>query len=295
MKVLITGSNGLLGQKIVAQLLKNKILFTASSRGENRNHECPAENYYSLDITSKTAVNKLLEVQDFTAIVNTAAMTNVDQCEADSVNCQRINVDGLRNLFAASKCRNIHLIQISTDFVFDGENGPYLEDDKRNPLSVYAISKRDAEDILLLDNYENWSILRTIILYGKGNNLSRSNIVLWAIESLRKGIPINIVNDQFRAPTWVDDLAWACIRTAELNAKGVYHISGPEMYSIFELVCKVADFYQLDKSLISPVSSTTLNEKAKRPPKTGFDISKAHIILGYRPLKIEESLQYMEP
>lgn len=294
MAILVTGSNGLLGQKIVAQLLAANKSFLATSIGPNRNPDCPNDHYRPLDITSRNEVVDILVTENIDVIINTAAMTLVDACEDEVDKCRKINVDGVRILYEAAEEHKIFLIQVSTDFVFDGENGPYKESDKRNPLSVYATSKRDAEDILINGSYQEWAILRTIIVYGKGNNLSRSNIVLWAREALKEGNELKIVDDQFRAPTWADDLAWACIKTAELKAVGIFHISGPETFSIYELVCRIADYYGYDKSVIKPISSSTLNQKAKRPPKTGFDISKARETLGYQPLTIEESLKQLD-
>src|SRR5690606_31115384 len=171
---------------------------------------------------------------------------------------RKINVDGVRFLYEACEKNGIYLAHVSTDFVFDGQKGPYNEEDERNPLSIYATSKRDSEDILMQGDYTNWSILRTIIVYGTGNNLSRSNIVLWAKQALSEGKELTIVNDQFRAPTWADDLAWACIQATKMQAKGVFHISGPETFSIFELVCRIADYYGYDKTVIKPISSGTL-------------------------------------
>ena len=294
MHILITGSNGLLGQKIIAKLLKANQDFIATSIGPNRNPDCPDDKYRPLDITSRNEIADLLAVENIDAIINTAAMTLVDDCEDQESKCRSINVDGVKNLYEEASERNIFLVQVSTDFVFDGENGPYKEDDIRNPLSVYATSKRDAEDVLLNGKYQNWAILRTIIVYGKGNNLSRSNIVLWAREALKEGKELTIVNDQFRAPTWADDLAWACIRACEIHATGIFHISGPETFSIYEMVCRIADHYGYDKSVIKPISSKTLSQKAKRPPKTGFDISKARKILGYNPITLEQSLKELD-
>lgn len=294
MRILITGSNGLLGQKIVAQFEEEGKDYLATSLGPNRNPDCPAEKYRPLDITSFNEVNDMLKVEGIDAIINTAAMTNVDACEEDLDKCRKINVKGVENLYQACEEHNVFLVHVSTDFVFDGENGPYKEADQRNPLSVYATSKRDSEDVLMDGDYENWAILRTIIVFGQGNNLSRSNIVLWAKEALKEGKVLTIVDDQFRAPTWAADLAWACIKAAEMKAKGVFHISGPETFSIFELVCRIADYHGFDKSVVSPISSSTLNQKAKRPPRTGFDISKAREVLGYNPLTFEESLKQLE-
>ena len=290
MKHLITGSNGLLGQKIVRQLIEKEVEFRATSLGENRFSKCPENRYQSLDITNVEAVNALLDEYQPDVVINTAAMTNVDACEEHPDNCHKINVQAVAYLQNACERIQAHFIQLSTDFVFDGENGPYDEEADRNPLSVYAQSKVDAENILMNHSYSNWSILRTIIVFGQGENLSRSNIVLWAIKSLKNQQKLTIVNDQFRAPTWADDLAWACIKTGELNATGVFHIAGPETMSVYELVCRIAKFHGCDEELVTPISSATLNQKAKRPPKTGFDLTKAKLKLGYSPKTLEQCL-----
>lgn len=290
LRILITGSNGLLGQKIVSQLIRKRIDFLATSQGENRNPDCPDENYLPLDITDLGQVKFCIKKFNPTCIINTAAMTNVDECEEKPEACRRINVEAVKNLLTVSQENNLHLVQLSTDFVFDGEHGPYRETDEKRPLSVYGVSKSDSEDLLIQSDYLNWTILRTIIVFGQGNNLSRSNIVLWAREALKSGQDLKIVNDQFRAPTWADDLAWACIQSALLKTTGIYHISGPETFSVFEMVLRIADFYDLDKTKLVAVSSDTLNQKAKRPPKTGFILDKARRDLKYDPLTFEEAL-----
>ncbi len=293
MRILITGSNGLLGQKIVKQLTNSELVFLATSIGKNRNSKCNSSNYKALDITNPIDISNCVKEFKPTHIINTAAVTNVDLCEDNIELCQKVNVDAVKILFETSKLNNVHFIHLSTDFVFDGEKGPYSETDTPNPLSVYAKSKFDSEQLLIHDEYKNWSIIRTIIVYGEGENLSRSNIVLWAKSALAENKPLTIVDDQFRSPTWADDLAWACIQTAKQNSKGIYHISGPTMFSIYDLVCEIADFYGNDKSLIQPIKSKTLNQKAPRPPKTGFVITKAKKILGYKPKSLKESLNYI--
>lgn len=291
--ILITGSNGLLGQKIVGQLIKSNIDFLATSTGDNRNTKCPNTNYRSLDITDSNQIESLIREFKPTHIINTAAVTNVDFCEDNQALCQKVNVDAVKTMFDLSALNNIHFIHLSTDFVFDGENGPYSEEDETNPLSVYAKSKNDSEQFLTSSDYKKWSIIRTIIVYGEGENLSRSNIVLWAKSALAKNEPLTIVDDQFRSPTWADDLAWACIETAKLNAEGIFHISGPAVFSIYNLVCLISDYYGHDKSLIKPIKSVVLNQRAKRPPKTGFVLDKAQKVLNYKPMTLIESLKYL--
>lgn len=291
MKILITGSNGLLGQKLV-KLLANKegINLLATSTGENRIKAITGFDYISLDITNKLQVEQVFNQFKPNVVINTAAMTNVDACEDKKEECWNLNVNAVKNLIEASEKHQTHLIHLSTDFIFDGENGPYKEEDKPNPLSYYGQSKYEAEK-LVQQAKTKWSIVRTIIVYGVVEDMSRSNIVLWAKQALEKGNPLTIVDDQFRMPTLAEDLAYACWLIAEKSATGIYHICGKDFMSVLELVNRVADFYGYDKSIISPIKSSSLNQAAKRPPKTGFVLDKAYKELGYSPCSFEEGLE----
>lgn len=293
MRILITGSNGLLGQKIVGQLAKASINFLATSKGVNRNPSCSNVNYHQMDISNALEIEKVFSTFLPTHIIHTAAMTNVDHCEQQPDECNRINFEAVQLLFHAAQKINAHFQLLSTDFVFDGEEGNYKEEDQVNPLSLYAQSKVNAENYLLASNSINWSIVRTIIVYGTANNLSRNNIIYWAKDALEKGQELSIIDDQFRAPTWANDLAWACIRICELNKMGIYHISGPETFSIYEIVEKIAQFFNLPTKTLSKSSSLNLNQPAKRPPKTGFDLTKAKTELGYKPKTLEETFSIL--
>jgi len=292
-KLLITGSNGLLGQKLVRQATKKGIEFLATSKGENRNIECPNKNYEQLDICSAEEITVIFNKFRPTHVIHTAAITNVDACELDPAECELVNVTATRYLFEASQKLNAHFQLLSTDFIFDGEKGNYKETDEPNPLSVYAKSKVDGEAILVTSDYKNYSIARTIIVYGVGSNLSRNNIICWAKEALSKGQPMNIIDDQFRAPTWADDLAWACLRICELNKTGIYNICGPETLSIYAIVERIAKYYGLSTESLTKTDSSTLNQPAKRPPRTGFDLTKSRTELGYNPKTIEETLKLL--
>ena len=289
--VLITGSNGLLGQKLVAQLQKDpNYKLIATSKGVNRISSVSGFIYEELDITNSAEVANICEKYRPDVLINTAAMTNVDTCEGDKEGCWKMNVNAVEYLLAACEKHNTHLIHLSTDFVFDGEDGPYSEVDIPKPLSYYGESKYASEKVLQNSEYKNWAIARTIIVYGLVEQMSRSNIVLWAKGALEKGDPINAVDDQFRSPTLAVDLAKGCILIADKEAKGVYHLSGKDLMSILELVNRVADFFNLDKSSISAIKSIKLNQTAKRPPMTGFVLDKAIRELGYDPATFEEGL-----
>lgn len=297
MRVLLTGANGLTGQKIVYKCLNNPHWdLLATSKGENRLIVKEGYRYQSLDITNKDEVFNLVKSFKPQAIINTAAMTNVDACELDRDNCRKLNVDAVDYLSDAilqfsPECFLVHL---STDFIFDGENGPYKETDIAKPLSFYGQSKLDAEILLQKKEGLKYSILRTVLVYGIVDHMSRSNIVLWAKGALEKGQSLNVVNDQFRTPTLAEDLADACLLAAQKQINGIFHISGKDFMSILELVYKVADFWHLNKLIIVPSTSTGINQPAKRPPKTGFIIDKAIKELGYKPHSFEEGLEILD-
>ncbi|MCW8896420.1 MAG: dTDP-4-dehydrorhamnose reductase [Flavobacteriales bacterium] len=294
MKILITGSNGLLGQKLVA-LLANKegIMLLATSKGANRISNTNGYQYQSLDITNENEVAAIFNTFKPDTVINTAAMTNVDSCESLQKECWELNVTAVEYLIKYAEQHQAHLIHLSTDFVFDGENGPYKETDQANPLSYYGKSKLAAEKLVKQANTK-WSIVRTIIVYGVAENMSRSNIVLWAKQALEKGDPLTIVDDQFRSPTLAEDLAMGCWLITEKQATGVFHLSGKDVMSIIELVYRVADFYGYDKSNVQPIKSSSLNQAAKRPPKTGFVLNKAINELGYNPCSFEEGLAIID-
>lgn len=294
MKILLTGSNGLLGQKIVAKCDNDSSIdLLATSKGENRISLFPV-NYQSIDITEESEIREVVSKFQPDVIINTAAMTNVDACESAKEEAWKLNVIAVENLLKVSKENNIHLIHLSTDFVFDGENGPYKEGDEPNPVSYYGKTKLEAEKSLLNSEYKNWAIARTIIVYGIAEQMSRSNLVLWAKGALEKGQHIKVVNDQFRSPTLAEDLAEGCLLIAKKHATGIFHLSGEVTESIFDLVNHIANYWNLDKTLIEAISSTTLNQDAKRPPKTGFDISKAKQLLGYQPHTFTEGLHVID-
>ena len=295
-KILITGSNGLLGQKLISLLLSHKHFeLIATSIGANRCNISEGFVFESMDVTDYQNIENIFQKYKPDVVIHTAAMTNVDLCEDKKSECRKLNVEAVSNLLSAFKSlnNNGHFIHLSTDFIFDGTKGPYSETDIPNPLSFYAQSKLDAE-ILVQNSGISWSIIRTVLVYGLVKDMSRSNIVLWAKESLENKKTIKVVDDQFRTPTLAEDLAQGCILAAEKSAKGIFNISGNDFMSILELVNKVAKFWKLDTSFIVPVKSNSLNQPAKRPPVTGFKIEKAISELGYIPHRFEEGLKLID-
>jgi dTDP-4-dehydrorhamnose reductase len=292
-KILVTGSNGLLGQKLIEKLSKTDNLeVIATARGENR---LPfAENYkfVSLDITKEEEVKTVVDTEKPDLIIHTAAMTNVDQCETEKDACWDLNVKAVEYLVEASKKHNSFFVHLSTDFIFDGKAGPYDEKAEANPLSFYGWSKYAAEKLVINSDLK-WAIARTVLVYGIAHDMSRTNIILWVKNSLEQGKSINVVNDQWRTPTLAEDLADGCILIAEKEAEGIVNISGKDLLNPFQMANMTADYFNLDKSLITEVDGTKFTQPAKRPAKTGFILDKPMAVLGYNPKTFQEGIAFV--
>ncbi|MDY0906996.1 SDR family oxidoreductase [Pedobacter sp. CFBP9032] len=292
--ILVTGSNGLLGQKITEKILtEGRLNLIATAKGANRFPVEGGYEYAEMDILNAEQVKQVVLKYQPDAIIHTAAMTNVDTSETNKEACYQLNVAATQNLVSLCEEHHIHFIHLSTDFIFDGGDGPYVETDAPNPLSYYGETKLLAE-LAVQNSKAKWGILRTVLVYGITADISRSNIVLWAKGALERKQPINVVNDQWRTPTLAEDLAEACLLAVENDAQGVYHIAGKDYMSIADLVRKVADYWSLDHSLILEISSAGLNQKAKRPAKTGFVLAKAIEDLKYNPHSFEEGLKIVD-
>lgn len=294
MNLVITGANGLLGQKLIRLLAgdpeKN---ITAVGRGDCRIQNLPPNvSYRSCDIAQEEKLLPLIRNIHPDAVIHTAAMTNVDECELNPEACHIQNVKAVQNVISACEEAGAQLIHLSTDFIFDGKDGPYIETAKPNPISIYGQSKLDAEN-LVMEASCPWSIVRTVLVYGIAPGLSRSNIILWVKANLEQGKEIQVVDDQFRTPTLAEDLATGCMLIAEKKATGIFNISGKDFLTPYEMALLTADYFQLDKSLIKRADSSTFSQPAKRPPRTGFVISKASQILGYRPHSFAEGLDLL--
>ncbi|MEL7145341.1 MAG: SDR family oxidoreductase [Bacteroidota bacterium] len=294
MKILVTGSNGLLGQKLTNLLApKKEIELIATARGTDRYPRGKYQyTYASMDITDPRQVMDVISEHQPQVVINTAAMTNVDQCESEQEGCWALNVEAVKNLIAACEANDVFLLHLSTDFIFDGENGPYSEDDEAKPVSYYGDSKLAAENLLKESNL-SWAIARTVLVYGIAHDMSRSNIILWVKNSLESQKNIRVVNDQWRTPTLAEDLAMGCYLIAVKKAEGIYNISGEDLLNPYQMAVMTADFFSLDKSLIEEVDASVFTQAAKRPPKTGFIIDKAKKILGYQPVSFRRGIEIL--
>lgn len=292
MKILVTGSNGLLGQKLTELILTNgKHELIATSRGEDRLN-AGGYTYFSMDTSHLDQILEVVQATKPDVIIHTAAMTNVDQCELNQVDCFIQNVTATQNVIQAANAVGAFLVHLSTDFIFDGQEGPYIEESMANPVSYYGETKLEAEK-LVIDQAKQWAIVRTVLVFGIVKDMSRSNIVLWVKDSLTAGKQIKVVDDQWRTPTLAEDLAMGCLLIAEQKAGGIWNISGEEMLTPYDMAIATCEYFELDKSLIERVDSTIFTQPAKRPPRTGFIIKKAKKQLGYEPHSFREGLKLL--
>lgn len=292
MKILVTGANGLLGQKLTTLLQqKENVQLIATARSASVQPIKKGE-FHLLDVTDKKQVDAIVASVKPEVIIHTAAMTHVDECETNREACMLNNVTAVEYLVEACSANKVHLVHVSTDFIFDGSAGPLDETAQPNPVNFYGESKLAAEKIIQSSRI-SWSILRTVLVYGITNDLSRSNIVLWVKKSLEEKKTISVVNDQWRTPTLAEDLAQGCYLAAVKKATGVFNISGKDFITPFDIAMKTAAFFKLDSSLLKATDSTQFKQPARRPLKTGFVIDKAKKELGYEPHSFLEGLEIL--
>jgi len=289
-RILVTGANGMLGQCIINFYSKQD---NVELLGSSIEPEAVYKNteYVCCDLSKRESIKKI--IYDFypDIIINAAAYTNVDKSETEREAAWKTNVKGVEYIAEGCRVVDAHLIHISTDCIFDGTKGPYNETAVPNPLGYYGRTKLASENALKISG-AIYTILRTNVLYGIAN--SRPDFVRWLINTVRKGEKVRIVTDQVNNPTFIDDLVQAISKVIEFNKQGIYNIGGKEFLSRYEFSLKIADYFNLDKSLIIPIVTSELNQPAPRPLKSGLIILKAETEIGYKPLSIVESLAVMK-
>ena len=289
-RILIVGSNGMLGQRTISFFSKHTNFEILGCSVEEK----PVTNNYEYcicDLTKRENVKKIIYdfYPDF--IINAAAFTSVDLSEIERETAWKVNVKGVEYLAETARVLDSHLIHISSDYIFDGTNGPYAENAKPNPLGYYGRTKLASENALKISGSVH-TILRTNVLFGVAD--SRPDFVRWVINSLKNKKQIRIVTDQFNNPTFIDDLVQAISKVIEFKKDGIYHIGGRDFLSRFEFTEKIVDFFNLDKNLVSAIKTEELNQKARRPLKSGLITLRAETELGFKPHTILESLTMMK-
>lgn len=291
MNILITGANGFLGHYLCGQLLNGGYEVVATGRGICRLPYTTNRSfvYAEMDLTDQEAVKNIFRKHRPAIIVHAGAISKPDECELDRSTAYKINTEATAALLSEAYEYKSSFIYMSTDFVFDGEQGMYTEENIARPVNFYGQTKLDAEKIVKQYQY-SWSIVRTVLVYGKPM-AGRSNILTIVKEKLERGEEYKVVDDQVRTPTYVEDLAAAIVSIVKNKASGVFHISGEDVLTPYEMACKAADYLHLNKELIKRVTANTFSQPAKRPLRTGFIIDKARRELNFSPISFSEGLK----
>ena len=279
MKILITGSFGLLGRAL-SHVLESNHQIVKTGRIIPK-----GEKGIKLNIQDRLNVKQVVELIKPELIINLAALTDVDKCENNQNLAREINVGGVINLCDHFRGK---IIQISTDYVFDGKNGPYGENDQVSPISIYGETKLDAEKIIM-DSSSNNLVIRTNVLYDYLENTNAS-FLTWVVKSLENNQTIYVVNDQVNNPTWTFSLADIINILIDRKIGGIFHWGDADFVNRYDFAIKISEKFSLDKSLINPITTDQLKQSAKRPLKSGLINDKIVDLLCIIPPKIEECL-----
>ncbi len=287
--ILVTGSNGLLGQAVTSVFTRESNLNLVLSSVEDKSLADSNYKYIQLDITKKDDVKKAVGSVKPSVILNCAAFTNVDACETERELCWKLNVDAVKNLIISARPHGIKLVHISTDYIFDGKSGPYTEEDTPNPVSFYGKSKLAAENAIFASGIEH-AVVRTMVLYGVGKNI-KPNFAQWLVNKLSAKEKINIVDDQIGNSTIADNLAFGLLKVIEENKSGIFNIAGKDIESRLQFTLKLCDVFGFDKSLINKIATASLNQPAPRPLNSGLVTLKAQTQLQFRPFETKDALE----
>jgi dTDP-4-dehydrorhamnose reductase len=290
LKLLITGASGLYGSKL-AKLAIDRGFEVYSSDVQRLS---VYSNYVKMDISDRTRVEEVFESIKPEVVVHAATLTDVDKCELNKALAWKVNVDGTKYIAQASQKAGAFLVYISTDYVFSGDKGCYVESCSADPVNYYGLTKLLAEEIVKTLPGTDFFIARPSVIYGSTPAAGKVNFALWLIETLRKGGRVKIVTDQWNTPTLNTSLAEMTLEVVERRLTGLYHLCGATRVSRFEFAEKIADAFGLDKGLIDKVASSQFTWPARRPVDSSLDTSKAQCALKCKPLTMDKALEQLK-
>ena len=286
MKILVTGAHGLLGQHLL--IPPRDLELVGCGRGPKPVGSAP---YRSVQLDDPQAVAGLIAQEQPDWVIHTAAITNVDQCETEREEARRVNLGLVENIVAGCQQADVGLVQLSTDYVFGGDDGPYGEDEEPRPLSYYGQLKLESERVVL-DSGIKGIVLRTLWLYGYLPG-TRPNLVTWPLVALHRGEPLRIVDDQWGNPTSAADLADALIDLCRGECTGVYHMGGGDFMTRHQMVEELAAFFGLGTGSLEPIKTIEAGQSAPRPRRSGLRTDRFTVALGRTPLNLHQGLTRM--
>ncbi len=285
MHILVTGANGLIGSRVVARLGARGHTVVALGRGPRR---LAAGDYRSVDLTDESALVATVKAANPEIVINPGSMTDVDGCETAASEAFKVN--GVAPGVLASCCSDVgaHLVHVSTDYVFDGEAGPYTEDDIPNPRGVYALTKHIGEQgVRALAR--SWTIARTAVVYG-WPPAGRPNFGSWLLGALRKGEPIRLFEDQSVSPSLASSVADQLVELAENRHQGIWNVSGAAVVNRLQFGRALCAEFGLDARSIVPSKLSEAKLKSPRPQRGGLLVAKATAQLANQPLDLSAAL-----
>jgi len=293
MKLLVIGGGGQLGTKIVEQAKDRfKVYATYLTRKPPLNES----KIFQVDKTNRKGILTLIEKLKPDTVVDTAALHNVDYCETHKDEAWSANVEGTRNAAEACEKYGAKMIFISTDYVFDGVKGNYLESDTVNPVNYYGFTKLKAEEVVA-QTCNNYVIARPSVIYSYTPSSQREsssgkplNFAMWLTQILGNKKSVNIVTDQYSSPTLADSLGEILLKLAESRKTGIYHTAGRTRLSRYGFALKIAQKLNLDERLITPIATSQLKQVAKRPMDSSLNVEKIENYLDLRMPMIDEAL-----
>jgi len=279
MRAIVTGASGLVGSRIVRVL-------------EKRGHEVIELSRADVELSDEKSVRSAVHRAKANIVFNPASMTEVDKCEADRERAFRDNVLAAANLAIACRASGAHLVHVSTDYVFDGERGPYSEDDQPNPRGVYAKTKRMGE-VAVEMLAGSFAIARTAVVYGIPQ-ATRSNFGAWLIGQLAQNAPVKLFSDQFVSPSLADNVAEMLVELGERKLGGIWNIAGAEVVSRVDFGLAFCNELGFDPALVIPTRLAELKLASPRPLHSGLIVDKALTELQNKPLSITVSLRRLK-
>ena len=290
-RILLTGANGFLGQHLSGCLLESGYELIATGKGPCRlpysGH--PGFVYEEMDFTDPVQVQEVFSRRSPGYIIHAGAMTSPDACEQHREKAWAVNTEGTRLLLQAAEKKALPFCFISTDFVFSGATGMYREEEATGPVNYYGYTKQEAEKRVQASDLP-WSVVRTVLVYGPPQP-GRGNLLSLVKNKLEKGERLRVVDDQYRTPTYIGDLVKGISLLLEKQQTGIWHFSGEEMMTPYEMAVRTADYLGLEAGLLEKVNAATFPEPAKRPVRTGLSVEKAKRELGYTPTGFAEGLR----
>ncbi len=297
-KILIIGANGFTGRRMLDDFSSQPAMYAVTGCSLSEDIR-PGNNYrfVQVDIREEAAVQCLFEEARPDVVINASALSVPDYCETHREEAYATNVDAVERIARYCELHGSRFIHLSTDFVFSGHPLDqalplYKETDPADPVNYYGVTKLLGEQ-RVAEICSSYAIVRVVVVYGKALPGQHGNVLQLVANRLRASEPIRVVSDQWRTPTFVGDISDGVQRLAHHPRNGIYHLCGAECLSIAELAYRVADFLQLDRSLIQPVTTQEMGEVTPRPRFSGLSIEKARLELGYVPCNLETGMQHM--